>query len=136
MYIEPYITDSEYRCRCCGEYPPSFRDSAHDVIFNAFKQIREAWGKPIPITSGYRCPTHNSMIGGAYLSAHMFGLALDLDCVDDDEVLELSDCIDDTYPDLRKREYTGDSSFIHIDCAYYIYPKASHAWVEGYRWTG
>ena len=135
-----HILEDEYRCHHCGEYPPEFDPDdifvPYQILFDSFKFIRESWGKPIPINSGYRCPVHNSMIGGAYLSAHMWGLALDLDCDDVDEVIALAKVIEDIAPDLRRKEYKTDGdSFIHIDCAYYIYPKASYAWNEGFRWT-
>ena len=41
--------------------------------------IREKWGKPIQITSGYRCKELNDKIGGSATSQHVFGLAADLD---------------------------------------------------------
>jgi len=40
--------------------------------------IREQFG-PIIITSGYRCPELNAVIGGAKTSAHMYGCAADFD---------------------------------------------------------
>lgn len=76
------------------------------------------------------------MVGGRVMSAHMFGLALDLDCDDIDEVYELDDVIATITPDLRRGRYTDSGTFIHIDTAYFIYPRASHAWVEGKEWTG
>ena len=35
-------------------------------------------GRPIVISSGYRCMTLNSLVGGAAASAHMAGLAADI----------------------------------------------------------
>jgi len=139
-YIADYITEQEYRCVCCSAYPPDFDPDdiilPYRMLFDSFKWIREAWGKPIRITSGYRCPMHNAMVGGRVMSAHMFGLALDLDCDDIDEVYELDDVIATITPDLRRGRYTDSGTFIHIDTAYFIYPRASHAWVEGKEWTG
>ena len=39
--------------------------------------IREAWKKPIVVTSGYRCKTLNMMLGGSLTSQHMTGQAAD-----------------------------------------------------------
>ena len=39
--------------------------------------VRKALGKPIIITSGYRCPTLNARAGGVSTSAHTKGLAVD-----------------------------------------------------------
>lgn len=39
--------------------------------------VRAALGKPIVITSGYRCPALNARVGGVSTSAHTKGLAVD-----------------------------------------------------------
>ena len=39
--------------------------------------VRQALGKPIIITSGYRCPALNARVGGVATSAHTLGLAVD-----------------------------------------------------------
>lgn len=40
--------------------------------------LREWWGKPIVITSGYRSPELNKAVGGVQNSQHMKGQAVDL----------------------------------------------------------
>lgn len=40
--------------------------------------IRDEWGAPIIITSGYRCPELNKLVGGANSSDHKFGCACDI----------------------------------------------------------
>lgn len=40
--------------------------------------LREWWGKPIVIGSGYRCPALNKAVGGVSNSQHMKGQAVDL----------------------------------------------------------
>lgn len=40
--------------------------------------IREAWGSPIVITSGYRCHQLNKAVGGSKTSAHLTGYAADM----------------------------------------------------------
>lgn len=42
--------------------------------------VRAALGKPIIITSGYRCPALNARVGGVSTSAHTKGLAVDFRC--------------------------------------------------------
>ena len=39
--------------------------------------VRAALGKPVVITSGYRCPALNARVGGVSTSAHTRGLAVD-----------------------------------------------------------
>lgn len=45
--------------------------------------LREAYGKPIIVGSGYRCPKLNKAIGGATSSQHMKGEAADIKTVQD-----------------------------------------------------
>lgn len=40
--------------------------------------LRAAWGKPIRVSSGYRCKKLNAAVGGASTSVHMIGYAADL----------------------------------------------------------
>ena len=140
-YIAPYILESEYMCGCgeCGGLPPAFRDDQLPTIytefFDDFSVIRNVWGKPINISSGYRCPKYNASIGGSLLSAHCFGIALDCD-VEPSEVDDLDAIIEDIASHLRRGKYTGTKSFIHLDVAYEIYPRARLSWTQGYRWTG
>lgn len=41
------------------------------------QRIRDALGKPIKITSGYRCIPHNAAAGGSSGSKHRYGMAAD-----------------------------------------------------------
>ena len=40
--------------------------------------IREDWGSPIIVSSGYRCPELNKAVGGVKTSGHMYGYCADL----------------------------------------------------------
>lgn len=46
------------------------------------ERMRELYGKPINIVSGWRCPAHNAKVGGKPESAHLTGEAADLACAD------------------------------------------------------
>ena len=133
-YLSKFLLKSEYTCSHCGSLPPDFDFYNYEEFFDVFDDIREEWGKPIIINSGYRCPVHNAAVGGSPLSAHVFGLALDQKCKDDAEVEKLFDHIVSMYPALRIGKYYGVKPFIHMDCAFKIYPRASVSWREGARW--
>lgn len=45
--------------------------------------LRKAYGKPIIVTSGYRCPALNRAVKGAAQSQHQFGFAADVRSVSD-----------------------------------------------------
>ena len=49
-----------------------------DVLQAELNQWREAYGKPIYITSGFRSRAHNRNVGGASNSLHLVGLAADI----------------------------------------------------------
>lgn len=48
------------------------------LIENVLDPLREAWGKPITVTSGYRCPALNKAVGGVPTSQHQSGHAADI----------------------------------------------------------
>lgn len=49
------------------------------VAEHIFQPVRDHFGKPIYVSSGYRGPELNRAIGGSQRSQHMEGRALDLD---------------------------------------------------------
>lgn len=49
--------------------------------------IREAWGSPIIVSSGYRCPELNKKVGGAKTSGHLYGFCADLQVKGGSDVL-------------------------------------------------
>jgi hypothetical protein len=49
------------------------------VCTEIFDKVREHFGKPIGITSGFRSPELNKRIGGSKTSQHLEGKALDID---------------------------------------------------------
>lgn len=60
-------------------------EPASDVITNlktlcqqVLQPARDEYGKPMFITSGYRCKQLNKAVGGVYNSYHLFGQAADI----------------------------------------------------------
>ena len=47
-------------------------------LLDGLENTRRAYGAPMTITSGYRCPERNERVGGARSSRHQFGLAADV----------------------------------------------------------
>lgn len=47
-------------------------------VCDVLEQIRAVVGRPILVSSGYRCPELNDAVGGARDSAHTKGLAADI----------------------------------------------------------
>ena len=55
--------------------------------------IRERWGLPIRVTSGYRCPELNEEVNGVEDSYHMDGCAADISATDAARNVELMSLI-------------------------------------------
>lgn len=53
-------------------------DNLRALCRNVLEPARVAYGEPIYITSGYRCPALNKAVGGKITSQHLRGEAADL----------------------------------------------------------
>ena len=49
-----------------------------DSLIDFLDKVRYAWGNAIIVTSGYRCPELNEIVGGVKTSGHQYGYAVDL----------------------------------------------------------
>lgn len=54
------------------------RDSIKELVDKVIQPLRDAWGKPLAINSGYRCQEVNKAVGGVPTSRHVFGEAADV----------------------------------------------------------
>ena len=54
------------------------RENLETLVREVLDPIRERFGQPIVVTSGYRSPELNKAIGGAKNSQHTFGQAADI----------------------------------------------------------
>lgn len=74
--LTQHFNITEFRCKgsTCG-----CTETLHDPALSAFlQQIRDHFGKPVYITSGYRCPKHNSeTVNASTNSRHTKGQAAD-----------------------------------------------------------
>ncbi|MCI9284321.1 MAG: peptidase M15 [Muribaculaceae bacterium] len=48
------------------------------LVDNILDPLRWAWGRPIAVTSGYRCHALNRAVGGSPTSHHLRGMAADI----------------------------------------------------------
>ena len=66
---------SEFACKgvgCCST------SKVDEQLVAYLQQIREHFGKPVTVSSAYRCATHNKSVGGAAGSYHLYGQAADI----------------------------------------------------------
>ena len=53
------------------------------LVEKVLDPLREAYGKPIIVTSGYRCPKLNAIVGSTPSSQHVKGEAADIKTIED-----------------------------------------------------
>ena len=80
--------DKERRCRECRLPQPATRlpngieENIVALVDEVLDPARRKLGKPIVVNSGFRCPIHNTSVGGVYNSQHVSGQAADVHCED------------------------------------------------------
>lgn len=57
---------------------PQAQERLNALIDKLLDPLREEWGAPLYINSGYRCPLLNKVVGGASSSQHLRGEAADI----------------------------------------------------------
>ena len=63
------------------------------LAVEVLQPIREAWGQPVVVTSGYRCPKLNAAVGGVKNSQHLCGQAADIRATNPKDNGKLFQCI-------------------------------------------
>ena len=73
-------SDTAYKYGIDNRLPDNLKPNVAALVDAVLDPLREAWGGPIDISSGYRCPALNANpeINGAKTSQHMTGQAADL----------------------------------------------------------
>jgi uncharacterized protein YcbK (DUF882 family) len=58
------------------------RDNIKALVEDVLQPLRDAWGEPLFINSGYRCLELNKAVGGVPTSQHCLGEGADVGCTD------------------------------------------------------
>ena len=98
------FSTQEFQCPCCGVA------SVDPRLVNLLQKVRDEFGKPISITSGYRCAAHNKAVKGSATSSHLYGFAVDVACASSAYRFDLLRII----PQYFVRFGVG-ADFIHLD---------------------
>lgn len=67
-----YFKPAEFQCKCGCKT----NDVDHELV-EILEKVREHFGRPVTITSGVRCATHNARVGGVSNSQHVYKKAAD-----------------------------------------------------------
>ena len=110
--LSTHFNSSEFDCHgsgCCSQ------TIINPQLVKYLQQIRDHFNAPITITSAYRCPTHNSRIGGATGSRHTKGDAADIVVKGRTprEVAKYAESIG--IKGIGLYETSADGYFVHID---------------------
>ena len=107
------FSESELACSCCGK-----NEMTQETV-DALQALRESIGKPLRLSSAYRCPKHNSKVRSTGKSGpHTTGKAIDIVCSGKDAWELLS------FAMIRSKVWKGigvsqkgkhESRFIHLD---------------------
>ena len=79
IFVSPHFRLTEFQCRCCGCV------KLHPELLVKLEKLRDAWGSPLILTSGFRCDKHNRKVNGAEASLHLMGQAADVVVLDENQ---------------------------------------------------
>ena len=107
-----YFKREEFKCKCEGKYCSGFTAEPSEKLVRLADRVREHYGVPAIVSSGVRCTSHNTNVGGVVTSRHMFGKAMDFTVTgkSSKEVLEYVW----KQPEVRYA-YAIDGSYVHMD---------------------
>lgn len=146
----------EYACKHCGKLPPRMLDDdgelnlEYQVLFRGYEEIRsQRGGKPLGVTNGYRCLEHEQALYDAwvaagkpgaihgFLSAHVFGMALDLaptSWADQALIVSLARALKPR-PRIGWKQYKqAGVLLVHIDYAQLVQPCPTLNFTAGVEW--
>ena len=111
-------SDTATRHAIDNAIPESAKRNIAALVDNVLDPLREAWGKPIIVTSGYRCPQLNRMVNGVATSMHMTGQAADIttgNMIDNRRLYQLAQDLNLPCFELIGKKY--DFKWLHISFA-------------------
>lgn len=71
-------SETAYRYGIDNTIPDRLKSNVAALVDNVLDPLRRAWGKPLTVTSGYRCPALNKAVSGVANSQHLRGEAADI----------------------------------------------------------
>jgi uncharacterized protein YcbK (DUF882 family) len=104
----PNFTEEEFKCKHCG------KAEMNAAFMGKLQHLRNAYGKPMVITSGYRCPEHPIEAKKSTPGAHASGQACDVGVQGTDayNLLKLAFALEFTGIGVQQK---GGGRFIHLD---------------------
>lgn len=89
------------------------RDNIIALVEDVLQPLRDAWGGPLFINSGYRCPELNEAVDGVPTSQHVKGQAADVGVTDPLALAKLA----------IKKKITFDQMIVYPSFVHFSYKK-------------
>lgn len=128
--IRCYRERKQDRCSECRlqqavkRMPDGIDENMEALVDNVLDPLREEYGHPIRVNSGYRCPLKNKAVGGASQSQHMRGQAADITGGSPEENLKIARIL------VENGRY--DQCILYVDSASSLAPRFIHvSWKRG-----
>lgn len=107
-----YFKKSEFDCKCGGKYCDGAPAVMKQKLLTVADRVREHFGTAVIVSSGLRCSTHNTNVGGVANSRHLDGRAMDF-MVKGKTAKEVLTYVQEQ-PEIRYA-YAIDSNYLHMD---------------------
>lgn len=104
---------SELRCKCGCSSDGREMDTAFMSLLQA---LRHRYGKPLAISSAFRCRQHPMEARKANTGAHSLGVAVDISCQGADALQILRLALDMPFTGVGVQQ-KGSGRFVHLDLA-------------------
>ena len=96
-------------------------NNLEQLVHNILDPLREEYGKPIQVNSGYRSDALNKAVGGSKTSQHRFGLAADITAGSKSENKKLFDLAQEL--NLPFDQLIDESNFSWVHISYSTNPR-------------
>ena len=113
---EMYRSDTARRCGIDNKpQTEEVVENLRALCTEVLQPLRDHLGKPVVVSSGYRCKDLNKKVGGVENSQHLKGEAADIKVRDREELIDVMRYImDETDFDQLIREKSGSTEWVHV----------------------
>lgn len=113
---EMYRSDTARRCGIDNKpQTEEVVENLRALCLEVLQPLRDHLGKPVVVSSGYRCKDLNRKVGGVENSQHLKGEAADIKVRDREELIDVMRYImDETDFDQLIREKSGSTEWVHV----------------------
>ena len=106
----PNFKAGEFKCSHCQA------EGIYSRLLDKLQDMRTEYGRPMIITSGYRCPSHPAEVTKSAPGAHALGLAADIGVQGAEAYNVLKLALKHGFTGIGVQQ-KGNGRFIHVDIA-------------------